>query len=169
MSATSIEFTPKFLFTLETAEGNLRRIHPHKSALKPAPDKWSVREILGHLIDSAIVNSQRILNAQTQEYLIFSRYPQNQYVEVQKYQEQDWEQLIQIWKNVNLHIKEIVERIPNDTLDKSHHNHNFHEITSRFTSPDEPVTLRFLIEDYHFHMVHHLNRIFSMHGPETLS
>lgn len=168
MSANSIELTRKFLSTIETAEENLKSIPPDKSAIKPAPGKWSAKEILGHLIDSTIVNSQRFLNAQTQDDLTFSPYPQNQYVEVQKYQEQDWEQLIQIWKHANLHLKEIVERIPQSVLDKPHHKHNFHEIAFRSVAAEEAVTLRFLIEDYHLHMVHHLNQIYSMHGLETL-
>lgn len=167
MSIAFSEFTPKFLSTLETAGSNLKRIPPDKSAIKPAPDKWSAKEILGHLIDSAIVNTQRFLNAQTQEHLVFSGYPQNQYVEAQKYQKQDWEQLIQTWKHANRHLKEIVERIPKSVLDKPHHNHNLHEIASRPVAADEPVTLRFLIEDYHFHMVHHLNQIFRLHGLKT--
>jgi hypothetical protein len=160
--------TTNFLSTLETAEKNLKRISSEDSALKPTQDKWSVREILGHLIDSAIVNPQRFLNAQIQEHLVFSGYPQNQYVEIQKYQEQDWEQLIQTWKNANLHLKEIVERIPQRMLDKPHHKHNFHEIAFRSVTAEEPVTLRFLIEDYHLHMVHHLNQIFRLHELGTL-
>jgi hypothetical protein len=160
-------FITKFLSTLETAEKNLTRIPPDKSAIKPATDEWSAREILGHLIDSAIVNSQRFLNAQTQKHLVFSGYPQNQYVEVQKYHEQDWNQLIQIWKHANLHIKEIVEGIPQSVLDKPHYKHNFHEIAFRSVPAEEPATLRFLIEDYHLHMVHHLSQILGMHGLEN--
>ena len=164
-----IEFATKFLSTLETTEENLKPIPPGKSTTKPAPDKWSAREILGHLIDSAIVNTQRFLNAQTQEHLVFSGYPQNQYVKSQKYQEQDWQQLIQTWKQINLHIKEIVERIPQSVLDKPHHKHNFHEIAFRSVTAEEPLTLRFLIEDYHLHMVHHLNQIFRLHGLDFLT
>ncbi len=133
------KFLSKFLSVLETAEQNPKLIPPDKIAIKPAPGKWSAKEILGHLIDSAIVNSQRFLNAQTQDHLLFSGYPQNQYVELQKYQEQEWEQLIQIWKQINIHLKEIVERIPQNVLDKPHHKHNFHEITSRLVTAEELV------------------------------
>lgn len=162
------KFIPKLVFTLETAEENLKRIPPDKRAVKPAPDKWSAKEILGHLIDSAMINTQRFLDAQSQDHLVFSGYPQDHYVKAQKYQEQDWEQLIQTWKYANLHIKEIAERIPQTELDKQYHKHNFHEIAFRSVAPSKPATLRFLIEDYHVHMLHHLNQIFRLHGLETL-
>ena len=163
------QFTTKFLSAIETAEKNLNRISPDKSATKPAPDKWSAKEILGHLIDSAFVNAERFLNTQNQEHLVFSGYPQDQYVEAQKYQMQDWEQLIQTWKYANLHIREIVGRISQTVLEKQHHKHNFHKIAFRSVAPEEPATLRFLIEDYYLHMVHHLNQIFRLRGLETLA
>jgi hypothetical protein len=162
------KFVSEFYATLETADEKLKRVSSADSALKPSLDKWSAKEILGHLIDSAFVNAERFLNAQNQEHLVFSGYPQNRYVEIQKYPEQDWEQLIQTWKYANLHIMENVDRIPQTVLDKSHHKHNFHEIAFRSVAAEEPATLRFLIEDYHLHMVHHLNQIFRLHGLETL-
>jgi hypothetical protein len=45
-------------------------------ARKPAPDRWSKKEILGHLIDSAGNNHQRFVRAQLQGELRFPGYEQ---------------------------------------------------------------------------------------------
>jgi hypothetical protein len=54
-------------------------------ALKPAPDRWSKKEILGHLIDSAANNHQRFVRAQGTPRLEFPGYEQEFWVATQAY------------------------------------------------------------------------------------
>src|ERR1043165_9908871 len=48
---------------LNVAE-RLRQIPDEEASIRPAPGKWSKKEILGHLIDSAANNHQRFLRLQ---------------------------------------------------------------------------------------------------------
>src|SRR4030095_2595683 len=56
---------------VETASQQLRLLQETEVSLKPAPGKWSKKEILGHLIDSATNNHQRFVRTQMTEELIF--------------------------------------------------------------------------------------------------
>jgi hypothetical protein len=57
-----------------------------QAAKRPAADKWSPKEIIGHLIDSASNNHGRFVRAQLQDELIFSGYEQSEWVAIQQYQ-----------------------------------------------------------------------------------
>ncbi len=41
---------------------------------KPADDRWSISEVVGHLVDSACNNHQRFVRAQFLEELVFPKY-----------------------------------------------------------------------------------------------
>jgi hypothetical protein len=113
----------------------------------PVSGKWSKKEIVGHLIDSASNNHQRFIRAQFEE-APFIIYDQNKWNESSHYKEMDSHHVISFWKDYNLHLLEIIKRIPADNL-------------SRECKTNEPqnVTLQWLIEDYVVHMEHHLRQI----------
>ncbi len=73
-----------------SARDRLQAIDETKSARRPAPGKWSPKEIIGHLIDSASNNHQRFVRAQFQDHLIFPGYNQEAWVEAQDYQNSQW-------------------------------------------------------------------------------
>jgi hypothetical protein len=114
---------------------------------RTGPGKWSKKEILGHLIDSAANNHQRFVRAQYEESALI-KYDQNLWVEVQDYKDEPVEELIGLWKNFNHHLAYIISKIPAVKLE------NFCSI-----GKDEPVTLGWVIEDYIRHLKHHLNQI----------
>ena len=77
-------------------------------------------------------------------------YAQDNWVEVQKYDDESVLALIDLWASYNKHIAYIINNIPEENL-------------SRFCdiNLNEPVTLEWLINDYvEKHMEHHLNQIF---------
>ena len=128
-------------------------------SLKPSPHKWSPKEILGHLMDSALNNHRRFVLAMEQENLIFEGYNQDQWVKNQHYQQARWEDLIYLWRLHNLRISEVMEAIPEPVRTRSHTQHNFHQITSHTLAQGEPATLDYLMEDYVNHLKHHLVQI----------
>ena len=69
--------------TLEETLPGLNAIGAAETAQPRAPGKWSKREILGHLIDSAANNHQRFVRAQQSPRLEFPRYAQDDWVAVQ--------------------------------------------------------------------------------------
>ncbi len=146
---------------IESTEKKLKAITELQSAIKPSPEKWSSKEILGHLIDSSVNNMVRFVVGQFKNDLVFSGYDQNEWVIAQNYQNAEWNFLIDLWKMNNLQIVRIVELIPKDVLKRSTKNHNYDEIAWKELSKDEFATLEYLIEDYIGHMKHHLNKIFN--------
>lgn len=76
----------------------------------PSPNKWSKKEILGHLIDSGIHNLQRFTEIQyeSKPYIIRS-YKQNELVYANKYQNADSKELIRFWWSLNKRILFIIQ------------------------------------------------------------
>ena len=130
---------------LKYPEGELRR--------KPAPDKWSKKELLGHLIDSAANNHHRFIKIQFLPQPFFVEgYAQNDWVRIQNYNEKDTEQLVNLWKVYNEHILFIMQNTPDKNL----------EIKITAEDPFENAdTLFLLMKDYVDHMDHHFKQIFS--------
>src|ERR1700748_332617 len=70
---------------------------------KPASDKWSKKEVIGHLIDSAQINLQRFVRCTYSENFKLV-YDQVEWVEAQHYQEADIDELLILWKALNMQI-----------------------------------------------------------------
>jgi len=120
---------------------------------KPAPDKWSKKEILGHLIDSAANNHHRFIKIQFMPQPFFVEgYAQNDWVRIQNYNEKDSQQLVNLWKVYNEHILFIMQNTPEENLNIKINGKN------PFENAD---TLFFLMKDYVDHMDHHLKQIFN--------
>ena len=109
---------------------------------------WSRRQILGHLVDSALNNLHRFVRAQQAQELVFPGYEQDAWVDLGGYQERAWPTLVSLWAELNAQIAHVVARIPE----------------SRLATPcrigDGPaVTLEFVARDYVRHLRHHLEQI----------
>ena len=88
------------LAALEVAD-RLRRIDESTASKRPAPGKWSKKEILGHLIDSAANNHQRFVRLQLGPRIDLPEYDGDEWVRVQNYQERSWLQIIDLWQTYN--------------------------------------------------------------------
>ncbi len=113
-----------------------------------AAGKWSPKEIIGHLIDSAANNHQRFVRAQLYDNYDSLGYEQERWVAVQAYQDAAWQELLTLWKAYNEHLVRILALIPDDQLSR----------TFRIAG-GEPVTLDYWVEDYLRHMQNHLKQI----------
>src|ERR1051326_107422 len=89
-----------------------REIPAAESRQKSGPDVWAQIEILGHLVDSAANNHQRFVRSQFSDDLVYQGYEQNQWVSSQKYADESWPELIQLWSSYNLHLHHVVSVIP---------------------------------------------------------
>ncbi len=116
---------------------------------KPNPEKWSRKEILGHLIDSAINNLQRFTEIQFENkpYKI-RKYNQAELVKANDYQNSEVEEVLKLWISINNRIKNLIKQQTKETL-------NFKIELDNGTISD----LRFLIVDYVDHLEHHINQI----------
>ena len=154
-----MEFTNNFRQRIQEIHQQLSQIPPEKAIQRPQPDKWSPIEIMGHLIDSANNNHRRFTKAQWQDNMIFNGYRQEDWVNVQKYPSTDWQQLLDFWKLYNLHICHIMENTPEEKLTKEVHEHNLHKIAMITVPADQPTTLKYFMEDYIYHIEHHMKQI----------
>jgi hypothetical protein len=98
--------------------------------------------------------------AQYKDDMIFDGYEQDKWVEAQKYNEADWEFLINLWMALNGHIVHIMRSTPFEVLTRKHKNHNLHQIAWETVPENEETTLEYFYQDYIGHMRHHLNQIF---------
>lgn len=128
-------------------------------AARAADGKWSPKQILGHLIDSASNNHQRFVRAQFGEDLVFPGYEQERWVDVQQYEDAPWPSLITLWREFNLHLARVMETTPEEVRMKSRNRHNLHQIAWQAVPEDEPATLDYFMRDYVGHLEHHLSQI----------
>jgi hypothetical protein len=153
------QFLADFRETIAGATARLNDMTPEDSRRKPA-DSWAPIEILGHLVDSATNNHQRFVRAQFTDDLVFPGYDQDGWVNAQKYRDESWPELIQLWSSYNLHLVHLASVIPSDVLTKSREKHTLDQIAFELVPPDKPATLEYLIRDYVVHLRHHLDQIF---------
>jgi hypothetical protein len=153
-------FLGEFSDTLSQATPRLLTISEQQSEMPRSEDKWSAKQIIGHLIDSATNNHQRFVRAQFTDELIFLGYAQNEWVRVEHFQEEPWRDLVQLWRLYNQHILHIMKHVPEDTRTLLRQRHNLHQLASEEIKEDEPVTLEFFMRDYVDHMKKHLSQIF---------
>jgi DinB family protein len=134
---------------METVTPWLQKITDAEAAVRPAPDKWSKKEILGHLMDSAFNNHQRFVRATLQGELTFPGYDQDGLVKLERFQELDWKFLVELWTTFNKFLVHVIVNLPESAL----------QVTCNI-GPYKPATLAWIAEDYVEHMKHHLNQIF---------
>jgi len=145
--------------TVAAESMRLMAISNEAAAIPPATGKWSPKEVIGHLIDSASNNHGRFVRAQITEDLVFPGYDQDLWVKLQRYNERPWMELVTLWRAYNTHIAAIIEAIPQKSLSLPRSTHNLDEIAWRTVARDTPVTLDYFIRDYLGHMKHHLGQI----------
>ncbi|MDA3616003.1 DinB family protein [Polluticaenibacter yanchengensis] len=126
----------------------LTEIGEDKMSVKPSPNKWSKKEIIGHLIDSATNNHQRFIRGQF-ETIPEIRYDQNKWIEYSFYQQIDSNQIILFWTIYNKQLIEIIKRIPTEHLQR------------QIKVGENLLTIEFLIADYVEHLEHHLKQVFN--------
>ena len=133
---------------VETVSQKLAAVSEAQVSIKPSAGDWSKKEIVGHLIDSAANNHQRLVRAQLTDALAFPEYAQEAWVDLQGYRDCAWQQLVALWRLYNLHLSSIIGRITPDN-----------QGTVCEIGSNTPVTLRFLVEDYLTHMRMHLKQL----------
>jgi hypothetical protein len=142
------ELSGKLERVVESARVILRQVSEADSNKPVLKGGWSRKQVLGHLIDSASNNHQRFVRAALQGSLVLPGYDQDGFVRVQAVESVFWPVLVALWTSYNLYLAHVIAYLPADKL----------EAPCRI-GEDDPVTLRFLAEDYLTHLLHHLRQI----------
>ena len=137
----------------------LRAMSDDAATVPRAPGKWSAKEVIGHLIDSAINNHGRFVRAQLNDGLRFEGYAQDDWVRVQRHGAAEWSQLIELWSMLNLHLAGVMEAATDETRERPRTDHNLQVIAFKAPDPGAPVTLGYFMHDYVEHLRHHLRQV----------
>ena len=140
--------------TVRAAKPRLLDISDAWASAKPYADKWSLKEILGHLVDSAANNHQRIVRMQESRDIGVFKYTQQHWVASQKYQSRPWEAIVELWYQYNLHLAHLIGEVDPKALE--------HVCDMGYP---HAATLAFVIEDYLRHVKHHLAQVFGDRDP----
>ncbi|MBS4057829.1 MAG: DinB family protein [Bacteroidales bacterium] len=113
----------------------------------------SIKEIVGHMVDSATNNTHRIVHLQYQQSpLVFPNYATNgnndRWIALQHYQQEDWQSLVSLWKFSVLHIGHVISRVDAGKLENQW-----------IAGPDKRISLGAMIHDFLPHLQLHLAEI----------
>ena len=139
------------LFLAQTVERelpHLQALTEERACIARAPGKWSPKEELGHLLDSAVNNHIRFVRGALEAEYRGPGYSQNDWVRLHGYEGMPWDTIVNAWSQHNLLLAALVNRIPEERLG-----------TRCFIGANPAVTLAFVIEDYVLHMQHHIDQL----------
>lgn len=142
------ELATKFSAGIVAARAKIDQMEDSAAASPLRPGGWNAKQVLGHLIDSALNNHQRFVRGALEGKYEGPSYEQNGWVSMHGYEGLAWSELVTHWQRQNDLLTAVVERIPEDKYN-----------TICKVGAYDPVTLRFLVEDYLTHLHHHADQI----------
>lgn len=152
-------YARRLVDALHHATPRLLALDDAATARRPAPGKWSPREIIGHLIDSACNNHQRFVRMRDRDDLVVDGYEQDAWVAAQRYQDAPWVELVVLWSTYNRHLARLMTATPASARERVRHAHNLHLRAYRPVAADRAVTLDYFMNDYVDHLEHHLGQV----------
>lgn len=113
----------------------------------------TIKQIVGHLVDSASNNTHRVVHLQYQESpLIFPDYANlgnnDKWIAIQNYQDENWHSLVQLWKYSTMHFVHVIRNVQTEKL-----------ANVWISALDQKITLKAMILDYPRHFKLHLDEI----------
>jgi len=147
------ELARRFRAGLDEIHRAIQSVPASKADVPWREGGWTRKEIVGHLLDSAANNRQRFVRASTGGPYVGPTYAQDDWVAAHGYASQPWTTLLQWWQTEHEILKAVVDRIPEDRLE-----------TRCILDKAEPVSLRYLIEDYVEHQKWHVKQLLAA-GP----
>ena len=150
--------TAHYVNTVDTAVQKWRAIPEAVASQKPQ-GRWSAKEIVGHLIDSACNNHARFVRAQLEGHMQFDGYDQNGWVDCGHYNDMTWDDLIDLFERYNRLLIHLISSIDDDIINKPIEKHTLDSILMKKLPDDQPARLCDLVADYIAHIESHIRQI----------
>jgi uncharacterized damage-inducible protein DinB len=122
----------------------LRSISDEQAASGSGSDKWSAKQELGHLLDSAVVNHYRWMRVLSEDNPTLPGYDGPLWVGAHNYQGRSWPDLIDIWQRLNQHMLMLADGVDADDWQRP------------AIFDGKPSTLELMLDDYVHHATDHL-------------
>jgi hypothetical protein len=140
---------------LDASADDLARISDADACAPLSPGKWSRKEVVGHLIDSASNNHQRFVRGTQERGGQYPGYDQDFCVSLQRPNDVPWSVLVGLWMNYNRYLAHVIAALTSESA----------AYPMRVgTNPER--TLLWLATDYVEHLKHHVNQVL---GPRFTS
>lgn len=133
---------------LSVYEPMLLKLDEQTASYKPLPAKWSRKELIGHLIDSAHNNLRRFIVAQYEDKPLI-KYAQDHWVLAAGYQDHPLNELIELWILINKNIIRVLKNLPAGMEQREVLTESLH-------------TIEWLAADYNKHLLHHLHQVLEL-------
>lgn len=148
-----MKINQEILSLIEKWEPKLLSLSEDIITFRQDSETWSIKETVGHMVDSASNNRHRIIHLQYESSpLIYPDYANlgnnDRWVDIQNYQTENWYDLVQLWKYSNLHLVHVINNVNMDKLDNEW-----------ITALNQRVSLKAMIIDYLRHLKLHLSEI----------
>ena len=150
------------MYNLSAYEEILERFHTLMkenasiSGVRIAPDKWTLSEMVGHLIDSASNNHQRFIRLQAGKNLQFPGYEAQSWVNISKAASYPFTALVELWISYNRYLLHIIANADPSAMDNV------------WETEQKKIALGELIEDYFRHILIH-EKLYRERIEETAS
>jgi len=118
----------------------------------------TIKQIVGHMVDSVSNNTHRVIHLQYQpdpcQFPDYANLGNNdRWIAIQNYQEEDWKQLVQLWKYSNIHFTHVIQNLKTEKLENVW-----------ISALNKKVSLRAMVSDYPRHFKLHLSEIDELIG-----
>jgi hypothetical protein len=143
----------ELLSLIEEWEPKLNSLNKEVITQRRNSQNRSIKQILGHMVDSATNNTHRVVHLQYQpdpvQYPDYAHFGNNdRWIGIQNYQDEDWKTLVQIWKYSNVHYAHVIQQVNPEKLEKI------------WTSAlDQKISLKEMVNDFPRHFKLHLGEI----------
>lgn len=137
--------TSSFKIIVDKFNKRLLQVSDMVAGKKLSEESWSLKEIIGHLIDSASNNHQRFVRLQFDNLLGFPSYDGEQWIKAQRYNDMEWQELISLWYSYNCILLKVIGHMSIDSLENG------------WAKEEKIYPLRQLVDEYYWHMEWHIN------------
>ena len=134
-----------FSKVLSGLEQLLQEAPEELASIRLSEDKWSLKEIVGHMIDSASNNHQRVTRLQEGNLDGFPAYNGESWIKIEKTNEMEWDLLRNLWREYNRFFLQLIRNIPESAL------------KNIWTNSETRISLEDLVIDYYRHLGFHLD------------